>query len=138
MAKGHRLYRYVEVDDKTPVQKLKLMDQLRLLLRKLTEDPANELKADDAVTAEYLKLKADCTDFLKKATKPLREGTRSVVYVQISNQFKPVLKAVLQSNDIRNYYDVRLAKPKVDYDIPMEYLVEMRNKQNLNEVNYDG
>lgn len=132
MAKGHKLYSYVEVDDKTPVQKLGLMDQLRLLLRKLTEDPANELKADDAVTAEYLKLKADCTDFIKRAAKPLREGTNESVIIQISNQFKPVLKDVITSPDIANFYDIKLAKPKIDYDIPLEYLLEISNKKNLN------
>lgn len=129
MPKGQKLYRYVEVDDKTPVQKLGLGDQFRLLLRKLTEDPANELKSEDAVTAEYLRLVADCTDFIKKSTEKLRLGVKEVVVVQLSNEFKPVLKDVLNSNSIRNYYDVRIASPKINYDIPYEYLLEISLKK---------
>lgn len=128
MARGQRLYKYVEVDDKTPVQKLGLMDQIRLLLRKLTEDPANELRSDDAVTAEYLKLKADCTDFIKKAAEPIKLGKHKVVVVQLSNEFKPVLADVLRSNEIAQYYHVEVATPSIDYDIPFEYLVRIRAK----------
>lgn len=128
MARGQKLYKYVEVDDKTPVQKLGLGDQLRLLLRKITEDPANDLKSEDAVTAEYLKLKADCTDFIKKAAEPIKQGKCKVAVVQVSNEFKPVLDEVLTSPEIASYYHIEIAKPKIDYDIPFEYLVRIRAK----------
>ena len=54
MAEGKKLYSFVEVDDSTPIQKLKISDQLRVLLKHLTYDAANELKNDDIVTQEYL------------------------------------------------------------------------------------
>ena len=59
------MYTFVEVDDSTPIQKLKIMDQLRVLLNSLVYDPANELKAEDAVTQEYLTLKANLSEFLR-------------------------------------------------------------------------
>lgn len=130
MPRGKRLYSYVEVDDRTPVQKLSLLDQCRLILRKLTEDPANELKSEDSVTAEYLKLKADLIDFIKQHTEPIKKGTHKTVVVQISNAFKPVLREVLESAEINKYYNIRIAKPHIDYDIPVEYLLEISIKEN--------
>ena len=134
MPSGKKLYSYVDVDDNTPVQKLKLSDQFRLLLRKLTEDPANELKADDAVTAEYLRLRADLTEFIRKASEPLKLGKNTEVVVQISNAFKPVLKDVLSSPEIRNYYKIQVAAPKIDYDIDFEYLLSIKlRKDDINK-----
>ena len=42
MARGKKLYSFVEVNDNTPFQKLKISDQFRVLLKHLTYDPANE------------------------------------------------------------------------------------------------
>lgn len=37
MSDRKKLFTYVEVDDSTPVQKLKFSDQLRVLLKRITE-----------------------------------------------------------------------------------------------------
>lgn len=126
---GKKLYTFIDVDDKTPVQKLSIADQLRVILKKLTEDPANELKTEDAVTQEYLTLKANLSDFIEKAVTPIKKGKRSSVVMEISNIFDPVLKEVLDSPRIRKYYTVRVARPKIDYDIPFDILVELTVKR---------
>lgn len=126
---GKKLYTFIDVDDKTPVQKLSIADQLRVILKKLTEDPANELKTEDAVTQEYLTLKANLSDFIEKSVTPIKKGKRSSVVMEISNIFDPVLKEVLDSPRIRKYYDVRIARPKIDYDIPFDILVELTVKR---------
>lgn len=44
MASGKKLCTFVDVDDSTPVQKLSVLDRLRVLLHQLTYDDATELK----------------------------------------------------------------------------------------------
>lgn len=56
MSDRKKLFTYVEVDDSTPVQKLKFSDQIRVLLKRITEDPASELKSEEVFTTEYLTL----------------------------------------------------------------------------------
>ncbi len=130
MASEKRLFTFVEVDDKTPIQKLSLSDQLRVLLKQFTYDPANELKNDDIVTTEYMTLKANLSEFLRKATEPLRSGDKHEVIVNVSTTFNPVLNEVLDSHEIKDFYYVSVVKPKIEYDIPYDYLVRLVTKKN--------
>ena len=129
MARGRKLYTFVEVDDSTPVQKLKIMDQLRVLLKSWTYDPANDLKAEDIVTHEYLTLKANLSEFLRKATAPIRRGKRKEVIVNISTHFNPVFDEVINSKEITDFFYVDIVKPKIEYDIPYDIMVRLRVKE---------
>lgn len=124
-----QLYTFIEVDDKTPVQKLSIADQLRVILKKITEDPANELANEDAVTRERLTLKANLTEFLRKSVEPIKRGKRQEVIIEVSNMFDPVLKEVLQSKAIKDYYNVEIARPRVEYDIPLNILLRITVKR---------
>ncbi len=128
VSKGKVLYTYVEVDDSTPIQKLKILDQLRVLLKSLTYDEANELKNEDIVTTEYLTLKANLSDFLRKATAPIRKGKKKEVILSLSTYFNPVMDEVLNSREITDYYYVSIVKPKIEYDLPYDVLVRLRVK----------
>lgn len=130
MAEGKKLYSFVEVDDSTPIQKLKISDQLRLLLKSLTYDPANELKNDDIVTQEYMTLKANLSEFLRRATEPIRKGKRKEVIVNISTHFNPVFEDVINSHEIADFYYVSVVRPKIDYDIPYDFMVRLTVKEN--------
>lgn len=125
---GRRLYTFVDVDDKTPVQKLSIGDQIRVILKKITEDPANELKSEGAVTQEYLTLQANLSEFIQRATEPIRKGKRREVVVKISNMFDPVLNEVLSAKYITDYYNVKVARPKIEYDIPFDIMVKLTVK----------
>lgn len=129
MAGGKKLYSYVDVDDSTPIQKLKIWDQLRVLLKHLTYDPANELKSEDAVTTELMTLRANLSTFLKKATDPIRKGKRKEVIVNVSNKFDPVFDEVVKSPEISNFFYVDVVRPKIDYDIPYDFIVRLRVKE---------
>ena len=124
-----KVFEYVELDDKTPIQKLSILDQVRILFRKLTYDASQELKRDDAVTREELKLKADLIDFILKATEPIRNGEHRKVLISISNKFDPILESVLRSKRISNYYGITIDRPNIEYDIPFFIRVTLEVKK---------
>ena len=128
MAGEKRLYSFVEVDDRTPVQKLKISDQLRVLLKSMTYDAANELHNEDIVTQEYMQLRANLTDFLRRATEPIRDGRHSEVIVNVSTHFNPVFDEVINSHEIKDFFDVDVVKPKITYDVPYDIMVRLRVK----------
>lgn len=128
MAHGKKLYRFVEVDDSTPIQKLKISDQIRVLLKHLTYDAANELKSEDAVTTEIMTLKANLSDFLHKATDPIRRGKKREVIVNVSNKFEPVFEEVINSHEIADFFEVSVVRPKIDYDLPYDFMVKLKVK----------
>lgn len=117
MAAPKKLFSYTQVDDRTPIQKLSLGEQLRVLLRQITHSEKNELATEDAVTREYLVMRANLLDFISKATKSIREGKHTSVLMSISNQFDPVLEEVLGSPQVKNFYDVQVERPNVEYDV---------------------
>ena len=129
MAQGKKLYSFVEVDDRTPIQKLSISDQLRVLLKHLTHDPANELRTEDSVTTERMILKANLSDFLRKATEPIRAGKKREVIVNISNKFDPVINEVISSHEISDFFEVSVVRPKIEYDIPYDFMVKLRVKE---------
>lgn len=129
MAEGKKLYSFVEVDESTPVQKLKIADQLRVLLKYLTYDAANELKNEDIVTQEYMTLKANLAEFLRRATEPIRAGKRKEVIVNISSSFDPVFEEVINSHEIADFFTVDVVRPKIEYDIAYDFMVRLRVKE---------
>lgn len=126
--KKTKLFTYVEVDDYTPIQKLSVKDQLRVLIQRLTYDDASELKTEDAVTVNQLTLQANLMEFLHRATDPIRKGEKHKVTVMVSNMFDPVLETVLNSNTIKNYYDIEVQRPDIEYDVKYFITIKMEVK----------
>ena len=125
-----KLYSYVDVDDSTPISKLSVLDQIRLLIKQWTTDPANELKNEDIATSELLTLKANLQDYIYKATAVIRSGKAKNVVVTVDTKFRPVLYEVLNSADIINYYKVEIAQPEIEYDIPFNIMIKFTVKEN--------
>ena len=119
-----RIFTYVELDGKVPVQKLSLADQIRVLFKQLTYDESKELKRDDIFTKEILRLRADLINFIYTATEPIRRGEKQRVRLSISSKFEAVFDEVVESPRIKEYYDVIVKRPDIEYDIP--YLNELR------------
>lgn len=130
MTDGKKLYSFVEVDESTPIQKLKITDQIRVLLKHFTYDPANDLRNEDVVTAEYMRRKANLSDFLRRATLPIRKGEKREVIVNVSTEFQPVFDEVIKSHEIADFYSVAVVYPKIEYDIPYDFMVRLRVKDN--------
>ena len=122
---GKKLFSFIEVDENTPIQKLSVMDQFRVLIKKMTADDAAELMAEDAVTLNLLRLKADLIGLLDEALEPIRQGKRRAVSISLSNEFDPVLDEVINSPNIYNYYYVDVTRPDIEYDIPYKIRLDL-------------
>lgn len=122
---GKKLFSFIEVDENTPIQKLSVMDQFRVLIKKMTADDAAELMAEDAVTLNLLRLKADLIGLLDEALEPIRQGKRRAVSISLSNEFDPVLDEVINSPNISNYYYVDITRPDIEYDIPYKIRLDL-------------
>ena len=126
--KKKKLFSFVEVTDDTPIQKLSFMDQLRVMIKRLTNTDKEQLKAESAETVYELQLKANLLEFIQKATESVRRGEHHAVTMSISSKFQPVLADVLESPSITSYYVVTVVSPEVEYDIPYEIQVTLEVK----------
>ena len=126
---GKRLMEYVDVTDNTPIQKLSALDQIRVLLKKLTHDDAAELQAENAVTRHSLELQADLSEMLNKALDPLRRGKSSAVSVSLPSVYESVIDDVFNNSRINQYYNVKISKPSIEYDgVPYNFRLDLEVK----------
>lgn len=126
---GKRLMEYVDVTDNTPIQKLSALDQIRVLLKKLTHDDAAELQAENAVTRHSLELQADLSEMLNKALDPLRRGQFSAVSVSLPSVYESVIDDVFNNSRINQYYNVKISKPSIEYDgVPYNFRLDLEVK----------
>lgn len=124
-----KLSSYIEIDDNTPMIKLSIRDQMRVILNKMAHDDARELDNEDAFAIAEAKRRANLEDFLRKATKPIREGVHTSVSLSISSEFDDILKDVLESPQISRYYTVKMVRPEVDYNVHFNILVRLEVRQ---------
>lgn len=124
-----KLSSYIEIDDHTPMIKLSIRDQMRVILNKMAHDDARELDNEDAFAISEAKRRANLEDFLRKATKPIREGVHTSVSLSISSEFDDILKDVLESPQISRYYTVKMVRPEVDYNVHFNILVRLEVRQ---------
>lgn len=127
MSSKEKVYEYVELNDRTPVQKLSLGDQLRVLFQRITYDASLELKRNDALTIGEMRLRADLYKFVRAATDPIRKGSRKSVEMVISSEFEPVFESVFGNPRILNFYKVEITKPRIEYDI--KYMIKVKMEE---------
>lgn len=125
---GKRLMEYVDVTDNTPIQQLSAIDQIRVLLKKMTHDDAAELQAENAVTRHALELQADLSSILNKALDPLRRGQAKAVSLSLPSVYDSVLDDVFNNSKIKEYYNTKITRPEVDYDIPYNFRLDVEVK----------
>lgn len=119
---------YVDVTDNTPIQQLSAIDQIRVLLKKMTHDDAAELQAENAVTRHALELQADLSSILNKALDPLRRGQAKAVSLSLPSVYDSVLDDVFNNSKIKEYYNTKITRPEVDYDIPYNFRLDVEVK----------
>lgn len=123
MAKLEKVYEYVVVNDNVPIQKLPLLDLIRVLIKELTKDVAKQLDNESEINTELMTLKANLYDFLEKATDVIREGTHYAVLVEVPSLYTPVWKEVINSDLFTKHYNVTVFKPDIEYDLPFNYTI---------------
>lgn len=129
MKDRERVYTFVELDGNISIQKLGILDQIRVVLKRLTDDDAKELQQNTILTSEYLKLKANLIDFINAATDPIRKGSNRKVRMRVNSKFKPVLEDVLAMEKYTEYYHIEVIHPRLPYnDIVHEIEVSMEVK----------
>ena len=116
---------YVDVDENTPIIKLSVKDQLRVMISRMSHDDARELENEDEYSIHEMQIRATLEDFLRKATEPIRNGQHESVTLKISSEFDSVLDEVLASPEIQRYYFVKLVRPDVNYDVHYNVLVRL-------------
>jgi len=127
---GKEIYRSIKVTDNTKTASLSLMDQVRLIFAKMSNDSSAELDVNERVSVERLKKLAGLTDFLQKAIKNMHRHGESSVTVQLSSEFLPYLDDVIgDKRGLGQFYDFNVESR--DLPISVKHFVIVRISKKL-------
>lgn len=124
-----KVFEFVDVDANTPIQELSFIDSLRVLIKKITYNPEQELDAEDTADFEYLRLKANLLKFFRIALTPLRNGEKQEGTFKVPSVYTPVIEEVMNSPKLKTYYSITATYPKSDYTLKFDYIVEVKKRK---------
>lgn len=89
------LYTTIKVTERTQTQKLPVIDQLKLLLGKVSMDDTNRLEASEKVSRANLEMESALSNLITNVTARMREIGAKSVTVAISSRFLPYFDSVM-------------------------------------------
>lgn len=129
MEKGKEVYRHVKLTDNIKTTSLSIMDQLRLMFSKLSNDDVAELNTNEKLTSEKMRKVAALTDFLDKVTDRLSNTNQPSVTVSVASEFLPYIDEVI--NDVSGkgrFYDFEVMKKNIPIDVKHQFIVKIKKK----------
>lgn len=89
------LYTTIKVTERTRTQKLPVMDQLKLLLGKVSSDDTIKLEASEKVSRANIEMQSALSNLVNTVTRRMKELGETSVTVSVSSRFKPYFADVL-------------------------------------------
>lgn len=125
---GKKLFSYIDADNNTTLDGLSFVEKtVAMIFQWFKSSGREEMQKDrleQIVSEDLLVLQADLITFINKSLKPIKQGRRKKVILEIDSIFASILKSVLNSSRYKDYYDIEIAKwPKVEYNIKYKIVV---------------
>lgn len=110
------LYTTIKVTDRTQTQKLPVMEQIKLLLGKVTNDETIKLEASEKISRANLEMQSALSNLINNVTQRMKELNHKSVTVAVSSRFKPYFKEVTSvTHGKGRFYNFDI----IDKDIPV-------------------
>lgn len=120
------IYTTIKVTDRTQTQKLPVMEQLKLLLGKASNEDTIKLEASEKVSRANLEMQSALSNLINNVTKKMKELGHKSVTLSISSRFKPYFEEVLSKTHGKGrFYDFEI-KDKEMPVIGVDYYLLMR------------
>jgi len=128
-----KLYTYVVTNDNSSIENLSFKDKvLAVIFQWFKESGREDMERQalqDMVTEDILTLQTDLVIFIDRSLKPIKQGRRRIVLLEIASEFGVVLKDVINNPEYKNYYHIKiLSWPKSDFKIKYKIIIRMEAK----------
>ena len=130
MKEGKEVYRCIKLTDNIKPSSLGVMDQIRLMFSKISNDDVAELDTQEKLSVSRLKKLAALSRFIDTATKRLNDLHESCVTVQLASEFLPFIDEVI--DPVRGkgrFYDFEVIKPDIPIEVKHQFIVRIRKKK---------
>ena len=117
-------------NDNSSIENLSIKDKVLAVIFQWFKESGREdterQALQDMVTEDVLGLQTDLVIFLDRCLKPIKQGKRRVVLLEIASEFGIVLKDVINNPEYKNYYHIRIISwPQSDFKIKYKIILRM-------------
>jgi hypothetical protein len=123
------IYTTIKVTDKTQTQKLPFMEQLKLLLGKVSSDENIKLEASEKISKANLEMQSALSNLIDNVTSRMKELGENSATVSVSSRFKPYFDDVLSPKSGKGrFYDFKV----IDKEMPVigvDYFLTLKIKE---------
>ena len=111
------IYTTIKVTSKTKTSNLPVIDQIKLLLGKVSNDETIKLETSEKLSKANLEMRSSLSNLINSVTARMRELGEKSVTVSISSRFKPYFDDILSPiNGKGRFYNFTI----IDKEIPIE------------------
>ena len=130
MARQEEIYRSVKLTDSISPMSLSVTDQLRLMVKKASNDSEMELESQNKVTTAELALRAGLTSFFETRIEEMHRRKCKSFMAKVSSRFLPVLDDVIDDKTgLGRFYSFEVRKADIPITINHMFIVTVRVKE---------
>jgi len=123
------VYRSIQVDDNVELTSLSIIDQIRLIFAKLSNDDVNELSSREKVSVDALQKIAALRGFLDKVIYRLQNSDANSVTIELASEFLPFLDNVInEETGLGRYYNFKVQKRDLRSTVSFKFIVVISKK----------
>ena len=126
---GEFISRRVKVTENTTIAKLGLLDQIKLVFSRFSNNDENELKAATAAARKSLSMQASLEHLFKEATKKMETDGHKSVTLSVSSKYIPYLDVVVDEKyGMGRYYKFYIYKRDLPINVDYKFTVKIERK----------
>jgi len=123
----------VVTTDNSSIENLSVKDKVLAVIfqwfRESGREETERQVLQDMVTEDILTLQTDLVMFIDRCLKPIKQGKKRAVLLEIACEFAVVLKDVINNPDYKDYYHIKIISwPKSDFKIKYKIILRMEAK----------
>lgn len=123
---GKEVYRSVKLTDDVNPMGLGVLDQIRLIFRKASNDEQMELESEERLNVARLELLAGLNSLFSNAVEETKRRDKESVTLSVSSRFLPVLDEVIDSElGMGRFYLFDVYKPSVPINVDHTFIVKI-------------
>lgn len=129
MLGGKEVYRSVKLTDNINPVSLSVVDQIRLMFAKLSNDDVAELDINEKITVNKMQKVAALDTFFDKAIKRMRAVGKDSVTISLSSEFLPYIDEVIDPIYGKGrFYEFEVIKRNIPINVKHTFIVKIRKK----------
>ncbi|MCI9050713.1 MAG: hypothetical protein HFI05_02125 [Lachnospiraceae bacterium] len=129
MLGGKEVYRSVKLSDNINPVSLSIVDQVRLMFAKLSNDDVAELDINEKLTINRIQKIAALDTFINKALRRMQDMGKNSVVISLSSEFLPYIDEVIDPiYGQGRFYEFEIIKRNIPINVKHSFIVKIKKK----------